>query len=185
MSAFSESVRLFVEGRRLEKVASSGFNVPVRKRYRKGWMLRVFVVLCLLGLLLPELALAGKYRQAAYITNLYFAERIASDEDSVQPERVFNRLRAGDPEVMAYMVLNLLLDRGEHQLEVDIMDREGTLFDKLKFDNVQASQDDWRYAATGQFGGELPEGGIFFRIYDSHDGGAKEVIGTVRLMTAH
>lgn len=140
--------------------------------------------ICLLILLLPGLTPAGKYRQAAYITNLYFADRIVAERDAVQPGRVFNQLKAGDPAVAAYLVLNLLLDRGEHRLEVDIMDREGTLFDKLEFDNVLANRDDWRYAATGQFGGALPEGGIFFRIYDSHDGGAKEVIGTARLMTA-
>lgn len=172
------------ESARLDKCGLSGFNVPASRCYSKELNLRKSVFICLLILLLPSLAGAGKYRQAAYITNLYFADQIVSERTSVQPERVFNQLKAGEPAVAAYLVLNLLLDRGEHQLEVDIMDREGTLFDKLEFDNVQADQDDWRYAATGRFGGELPEGGIFFRIYDSHDGGAKAVIGTVRLMTA-
>lgn len=146
--------------------------------------MRKSVFICLL-MLLPGLLVAGKYRQAAYISNLYFTDRIVTDDHSVQPERVLTRLKAGDSEVVAYLVINLLLDRGEHLLEVDIMDSEGTLFDKLKFDKVLANQDDWRYAATGRFGGELPEGGMFFRIYDSHEGGAKEVLGTVRLMTAH
>lgn len=146
--------------------------------------MRKFVFICLL-MLLPGLLAAGKYRQAAYISNLYFTDRIVTDDHSVQPEQVLTRLKAGDPEVVAYLVINLLLDRGEHRLEVDIMDSEGTLFDKLKFDKVLANQDDWRYAATGRFGGELPEGGMFFRIYNSHEGGAKEVLGTVRLMTAH
>ncbi|AKH20626.1 hypothetical protein [Sedimenticola thiotaurini] len=145
--------------------------------------MRKSVFICLL-VLLPGLVVAGKYRQAAYITNLYFADRIVSDNHSVQPEQVITRLKAGDPQVAVYLVINLLLDRGEHRLEVDIMDSEGTLFDKLKFDKVLANQDDWRYAATGRFGGELPEGGMFFRIYDSHEGGAKEVLGTARLMTA-
>ncbi len=146
--------------------------------------MRNLAVICLLGLLLPGFAGAGKYRQAAYVTNLYFANQITTEADSVQPDQVFNQLKAGDPGVSAFIVLNLLMDKGEHRFEVDILDKEGTLFDKLKFDSVLANQDDWRYTATGQFGGELPEGGIFFKIYDSHNAGAKEVIGTVRLMTA-
>ncbi|MCW8882756.1 MAG: hypothetical protein OQK42_02715 [Sedimenticola sp.] len=146
--------------------------------------MRTLAILCILGMLSPNLLLAGKYRQAAYLTNLYFANKLQQESGFVQPDKVFNKLKASDKDVGAFLVLNLVVEKGEHQLEVDILDRDGTLFDKLKFDPVLASQDDWVYTATGQFGGELPTGGIFFKIYDSHDGGAKEVIGTFRLMTA-
>ena len=166
---------------RLDKVDRLGFTPPAPRSYRPGWM--DVVGCCLLMLLFSGPVLSGKYRQAAYITNLYFTNQVVPEGEAVQPESVFNRLKAGDPGVSAFVVLNLLLDKGEHRVEVDILDKEGTLFDKLSFDSVLASQDDWRYIATGQFGGVLPEGGIFFRIYDSHDAGAKEVIGTARLMT--
>ncbi|MCW8943150.1 MAG: hypothetical protein OQL27_00165 [Sedimenticola sp.] len=135
-------------------------------------------------MLSTSVALAGKYRQPAYLTNLYFANKLQQEGGFVQPDKVFNKLKASDKDVGAYVVLNLVVDKGEHQVEVDILDKNGTLFDKLKFEPVLANQDDWTYTATGQFGGELPEGGIFFKVYDSHEGGVKEVIGTFRLMTA-
>jgi hypothetical protein len=146
--------------------------------------LRALVILCILGLLFPGLAVSGKYRQAAYLTNIYFANKLLQENGFVQPDKVFNKLRADDPDVGAYVVLNLVVEKGEHRVEVDILDRDGNLFDKLEFEPVLASQDDWAYTATGQFGGKLPDGGIFFKIYDSHEGGSKEVIGTFRLMTA-
>jgi hypothetical protein len=148
------------------------------------FILRALVILCILGLLSPGLAVSGKYRQAAYLTNIYFSNKLQQENGFVQPDKVFNKLKAGDPDVGAYVVLNLVVEKGEHRVEVDILDRDGTLFDKLEFEPVLANQDDWTYTATGQFGGNLPDGGIFFKIYDSHEGGAKEVIGTFRLMTA-
>jgi hypothetical protein len=39
------------------------------------------------------------------------------------------------------------------------------------------------YTATGRFGGKLPAGGVFFKVYGRHDGKARQVIGTFRLMT--
>lgn len=137
----------------------------------------------LVVLLLSTPLLAGKYRQTAYITNLRFSPQVEQGVDEPVP-RPFNRLKAGDPTLTAYLLLDLLLDAGEHRLQIDVLDSEGELFDRLVFDSVLAAEDDWRYAATGRFGGELPAGGLFFKVYDGLNGRPKEVIGTFRLLTA-
>ena len=145
--------------------------------------MKKYPVLFLLVLLLTGFPAHGKYRQAAYITNIYFANTLSSEDGFVQPDKVFNKLKANDPSVSVYMVLNLLVDRGGHSISVDFLDKSGSKFDHLAFDEVKATNNNWTYTATGRFGGELPSGGVFFKIYDSHDGGTKQVIGTFRLMT--
>lgn len=146
-------------------------------------MRKPFAVL-LLMLLLPGLVAAARYRQPAYITNVYFANQPERVDGFVQPDRVFNKLKAKDPNVVAYLVLNLVSDKGVHEVDIEILDRDGKRFDQLKFAPVTADRDDWSYTATGRFGGELPEGGIFFKIWDRLDKGERVNIGTFRLMTA-
>lgn len=142
-----------------------------------------FMLPGLLALLLSAPLPAGNYRQTGYITNFRFVpelEQAGEDADSAP----FNQLKAGDPAVVAYLLMDLVLDAGEHRLQVELLDREGELFDRLLFEDVQAAEDDWRYAVSGRFGGELPEGGLFFKVYDSLNDRPMEVIGTFRLLTA-
>jgi hypothetical protein len=146
-------------------------------------MKRLTVLFSLL-LILPGITFGGKYRQPAYITNFYFCNNPQRNENFVQPDQVFNQLRANDPALSAYIVLNLIADKGIHHLEVDILDQTGARFDGLKFNPVTAESDNWTYTATGRFGGSLPAGGIFIKVYDRVDKQTKEVIGTFRVMTA-
>lgn len=145
--------------------------------------LRSLALLCLSALLWPGAGLAGKFRQPAYITNLYFSDQLAAAESASPGPNIFNKLKAGDDDVSAYLLLDMVVDSGEHHVEIEILDSEGRLFDKLEFEPVLAAQDNWRFMGTGRFGGALPDGGLFFRVYDSHEGNAKAMIGTFRLMT--
>ncbi|MCP4995568.1 MAG: hypothetical protein GY934_17595 [Gammaproteobacteria bacterium] len=133
--------------------------------------------------MLPLVVTAGRYRQPAYITNSYFCDSPVRSDTFVQPDSVFNMLKANDPSVSAYMVLNLVADAGVHQLEVEILDSGGKHFDSLQFEKISATDNDWNYTATGRFGGSLPEGGLFFKVYDRHNDEEKMVIGTFRLVT--
>ena len=147
-------------------------------------MHKKIILFLIVLLLIPSLGYSGKYRQAAYVTNVYFCNNPQRAEGFVQPDTVFNKLKANDPSVVAHVVLNLVADKGSHEISMEILDSTGKAFDALKFSPITADSDDWTYTASGRFGGELPSGGIFFKVYDSHDGKNKEVIGTFRLMTA-
>ncbi|MES9877604.1 MAG: hypothetical protein ABW162_03975 [Candidatus Sedimenticola sp. PURPLELP] len=141
------------------------------------------VVLLLIGLLIPSLAAAWKYRQPAYISNAYFCNEPQKVDGFVQPDRVFNKLKANDPLVVAHLVLNMVAGKGQHVIEVDILNSHGKIFDTMKFQPVEAVKDNWTYTATGRFGGALPSGGLFFKIYNRHDNGARVELDTLRLMT--
>ncbi|MCG8429275.1 MAG: hypothetical protein MI754_18135 [Chromatiales bacterium] len=147
-------------------------------------MVKKLVLLLLIGLLLPGVSYSGKYRQPAYITNVYFCNSPQRADGFVQPDTVFNKLRANDPSVVAHVVINLVADKGTHEISMDILDAKGKPFDALKFSPIEADSDEWTYTATGRFGGSLPSGGVFFKVYDSHDKKNREILGTFRLMTA-
>lgn len=147
-------------------------------------MYRKKVITLIVLLLITSLAYAGKYRQPAYVTNIYFCNNPQRAEGFIQPDTIFNKLKANDPGVVAHVVLNLIADKGNHEVSVDILDSKGIVFDTLKFSPMTADSDDWTYTASGRFGGELPNGGVFFKVYDQHNNTGKEVIGTFRLMTA-
>lgn len=146
--------------------------------------MRKIVAAILLGLVFCNLVLAGKYRQPGYITNIYFCNNAQRRGDFIQPDRVFNKLKAGDSELSAIVVLNLVVDKGLHKLEIEILDKDGTLIDGLEFEQVKAEADNWTYTATGRFGGALPEGGIFFKVFDLYNSKKKVTLGTFRVMTA-
>ncbi|MCP3666799.1 MAG: hypothetical protein GY696_30595 [Gammaproteobacteria bacterium] len=133
--------------------------------------------------MLPLVVTAGRYRQPAYITNFYFSDSLVPSGTFIQPGNVFNALRANSPSVSAYVVLNLVADVGLHQLEVEILDSRGKHFDSLQFKKISATDNDWGYTVTGHFGGSLPEGGIFFKVFDRYNDEEKMVIGTFRLIT--
>ncbi|PLY16062.1 MAG: hypothetical protein C0631_04920 [Sedimenticola sp.] len=147
-------------------------------------MFKKLFLFLIIASLVSGLSYAGKYRQTAYVTNVYFCNNPQRTEGFVQPDTVFNKLKANDPTVVAHVVLNLVADQGVHEISMDILDAQGRAFDALKFSPITADSDDWTYTATGRFGGALPDGGIFIKVYDQHDNKNKEVIGTFRLMTA-
>ncbi len=141
------------------------------------------LVVGLLGLSLTCNVQAERYRLPAYITNLWFSPKPPLEAQDGSAAEVLNQLQAEDAEVSAYLMMDLLLAAGEHHLQVEILDSEGALFDRLSFERVAAAQDDWRFSASGRFGGGLPDGGVFLKVYDSLDGRGKELIGTFRLLT--
>lgn len=147
--------------------------------------MREVVAAILLGLLLCNLALAEKFSQPGYITNIYFCDNAQRKEGFIQPDRVFNKLKAGDAELSAEVVLNLIVDKGMHKLEIEMLDKDGAHFDSLNFDRVKAESDNWTYTATGRFGGALPAGGVFFKVFDRYDSEEKVSLGTFRVMTVN
>ena len=147
--------------------------------------MRDIVAAILLGILLPNLASTETSSQPSYITNIYFCDNAQRREGFIQPDRVFNKLKAGDANLSAEVVLNLIVDKGRHKLEIEIFDKNGSLIDKLKFEPVKADSDNWTYTATGRFGGALPEGGVLFKVFDHFNSEAKFLLGTFRMMTTN
>lgn len=134
--------------------------------------------------MLPSDSQAGRFRQTAYVTNAWFSGAIKGDPTFPQPQWLFNELKADSEAVKAYFVLNLLVDRGNHQISIEMLDRRGKRFDHMEFKPVDAEQNDWTYTVTGKVHGPLPDGGVFFRVLDSHNQQAPKVIGTFRLLTS-
>ena len=147
--------------------------------------MRKIVAAILLGILIFNLASAEKFSQPGYITNIYFCDNAQRREGFIQPDRVFNKLKAGDVQLSAEVVLNLIVDKGRHKLEIEILDSNGSLIDKLKFDQVKADSDNWTYTAAGRFGGALPSGGVFFMVFDIYNDNEKVLLGTFRMMTTN
>jgi hypothetical protein len=140
-------------------------------------------IITLITLLISVNVMAGQYKQSAYITNSYFTKSTVEIDGFSQPSSVFNMIRANDPSAGGKLVMNLLLDKGTHAIEIDMLDSKGTKFDAFKFNSQKADSDNYTFTITGSFGGRLGTNGIFFKAYTIHNGGEREHIGTIRLGT--
>ncbi|MCV6590636.1 MAG: hypothetical protein OIF57_16660 [Marinobacterium sp.] len=128
---------------------------------------------------------AGRYLKPAYITNAYFTNNIVDVGGFTQPDSVFNVLAANEAQASAMLVMNLLLDKGTHRIEIDILDADGNKIDELRFEPLEAAEDNWTYTLTGQFGGSYTPGGLFFKAYDRYNNNRRKRfhLGTLRLLT--
>lgn len=143
---------------------------------------RISLLTALLVTVFSTSAMAGRYRLPAYLNNLYFCDKMLKDETGFpQPDRVVMTIAAERP-VVTFFVLNLWADKGDHRLEIDFLDSSGKKFGTKKFDTITASADDKPIILGGRFGGEVPRGGIFLKIYDFHKG-KRFLLSTNRLMT--
>lgn len=143
---------------------------------------RIAVLTALLISAVSTSATAGRYKQPAYINNFYFCDGTIRDASGFpQPDRVVMTIAAERP-VVTYFVLNLWADKGKHRLEIDFLDVTGKKFGTKKFNTITASADDKPIVLGGRFGGEVPRGGIFLKIYDFHKG-KRYLLATNRLMT--
>jgi len=109
------------------------------------------------------------YKQNAYITNTYFCSNPVVIENFYQPDSIWNILKANNPSASGTIVLNLLVDKGTHTLEIDIINSQGKAFDWLKFNQIYATKDNYTYTLTGSFSGRFGAGGIFFKVFDIHN----------------
>ena len=125
---------------------------------------------------------AGRFKQSVYLSNAYFCNELKNDDGNLQPDRVFNVMKANESELRAAFVMNVIADEGVHNLEVDLLNNQAERFDRIKLQPVTADSDDFVYTAVAMFGGSMPPGGVFFKIFDVIDGKRKEV-ATVRIMT--
>ncbi len=153
------------------------------KKY-KGKFLKIVFFVIFVGLFLNSVAFAANYRQPSYITNIYFFNKPVKEGDTVHPAKVINQIQANNPKVKVNVKMNLVGDKGSHLLEVDILDKEArTISNVLKFDPWVASKDNELFTVNTWVGGNLPEGGIFLKVYDTLGSGNKTVIGVFRIMT--
>ena len=82
------------------------------------------------------------------------------------------------------MVVDLVGNKGTHNIELDIQNMKGEpASDTLKFSPWTALTDDMYFKITTTLGGNFPEGGVFFKVFDTLDNGQRTLIGTFRMMT--
>lgn len=146
----------------------------------------VFILLVTLAVQLPcQEANAGRYRQPAYVTNAYFTNYLVSTNKHTRTDRVINVIRAGYPDMLGNLVIDLITDKGTHHISIEILDRSGEVFESHDFQPALASRDNFIISLNFNYGGDFPSGGIFFKLYDKFESRDKTVIGTFRILSEH
>lgn len=144
--------------------------------------MKKFLIISLLALIaLP--AAAGRFRLPMYVTNTYFCNELKSEDGTVQPDRIFNVMKSGEEELRGAFVMNIIADKGVHNVEVDLLDKNTRKFDTIKLQPVEADGDNYVYTAVALFGGKMPKGGVFFKVYDTSESGKRYPIHTARMLT--
>ena len=142
---------------------------------------RLALALILLFALLSSASWAQRYRQPAYVTNAYFTNRLIQQGDYLRPEHIINVIRAEFEQTKGHFVLELIADKGTHVFSIDLLDRQGKKFGSRLFPETVADKHDFSVSVNLAYGGKLPVGGIFFKVYDQHNGGNKVGLGTFRV----
>ena len=143
----------------------------------------LILVALLASLFTPSDIEAGRYRQPAYVTNAYFTNRIIKSEDRIKPDAIINVIRADYQDTHGYMVLDLVADKGNHKFSIDLMDNASKVFEKHDFPPAVADKNNFVISLNLHYGGNLPDGGIFFRVNDQFESRGKTVIGTFRILS--
>lgn len=140
------------------------------------------MIFCLLLAATP--AFAGHFMQPAFISNFYICNNLIQKGTSQQPDAVLYAIRANAPNEAVLLVVDLVGNKGVHNLEVELLDMNGNQIPiALKFNAWTAPDDDSIGRLTNRIAGSFPTGGIFFKVYDSLDNGNKTLLGIFRMMT--
>ncbi|OGQ94628.1 MAG: hypothetical protein A2521_06300 [Deltaproteobacteria bacterium RIFOXYD12_FULL_57_12] len=142
------------------------------------------LVLFFFLLLAATPAFALNYKQPAFISNLYFCNNLVQKGNSLQPDTVVSTIAANDPKAAVHLVVDLVGNKGVHNLEVELLDMNGVQLPiTLKFKPWSAANDDSIFRLTNRLAGTFPAGGIFLKVYDTLDNGNKTLLGVFRTMT--
>lgn len=141
-------------------------------------------LIILVPLLLTAFGLqAGKYRQPAYVTNAYFTNRLVQQSGTTRPDHIISTIRSEFSFSRGHFVVDLLADKGRHQIEIQMLDTDGKVFDKHALEGTLAEKDNSLISINLVYGADLPDGGIFLKIIDQHEGKPAVTLGTFRIYT--
>jgi len=143
----------------------------------------IFRIIALLILFSASVVKADRYRQPAYVTNAYFTDNLISEGNQSKPNHIVNVVRSHYKDTRGYLVLDLIIDKGTHFISIDILDSEGRKFESYDFPRAVADKNDFILSLNLHYGGDLPDGGIFFKLYDKFENKGKTVLGTFRILT--
>ena len=143
----------------------------------------IFWIITLLMLSSTSVVKADRYRQPAYVTNAYFTDNLISEGNQSKPNHIVNVVRAGFKDTRGYLVLDLIIDKGTHFISIDLLDSEGKKFESHDFPRAVADKNDFMLSLNLHYGGDLPDGGIFFKLYDKFGNKGKTVLGPFRILT--
>jgi hypothetical protein len=152
-------------------------------KHRQIYLKSVIVTVCFI-LFLPALTKSANYLQPAFITNIYLTNSLVQKGNTLQPDIIVNALRTNDPQAVTHLVIDLVGNKGVHNLEVEIIDMNGRLVSPvLKLNSWTAENNDAYFRVTTRLSGRFPEGGVFFKIFDTLDSGSKTMLGLFRVLT--
>jgi len=143
----------------------------------------IFWIIVFLVLPSSHVAEAGRYRQPAYVTNAYFTNKLISEGNQSRPDHIVNVVRARYKDTRGYLVLDLIIDKGTHFISIDLLDNEGRKFETHDFPRAIADKNDFILSLNLYYGGDLPDGGIFFKLFDKFENKGKTALGTFRILS--
>ena len=152
-------------------------------RCRKN-ILKQFVFVLLFILFAPTLAGALNYTQPAFISNFYLTNKFVKIGNAVQPDRVLNALMADNPKEAAHIVVDFVGNKGIHNPEIEILDMNGRMYtDIIKVEPVTVKSDGGFFRIAPRVSGRFPEGGVYFKVFDTLDSGSRILLGMFGVMT--
>lgn len=131
---------------------------------------------------MSALAAAADLPQPAYPTNVYFTDQVTAADHAIQPGTVINVLPANQAQPLGYLVIDLIMQSGHHQLAAEIVDHQGKSHGDLVFDPIQANRDPFVYTAVGILAGPFPPGRLYFKISDQLDDQPPRAIGALSIL---
>ena len=147
-------------------------------------LLNISILISLLLLSIPTSVTAADYDQPAFISNIYFTYKVAQKGKGIKPDLIVNAIRANSTQTAIQLVVDLVGDKGTHKLEVEILNmKELRISDPIKFSSWTAAADNMYFKLTTNIKGSFPDGGVFFKVYDTLDAREKALIGVFRMMT--
>ena len=64
------------------------------------------------------------------------------------------------------MVLDLIMDKGEHHIGIELLDSADQIFESRALQTAVENKDNYIASLNLYYGGNLPAGGVFFKLYD-------------------
>ncbi len=146
--------------------------------------LRYLLTAALLFTMLSSPAFSSKYIQPAYITDLLFSTDVEKKGNIYLPKGVLIKMKAGNASTRIYMLMHIVMDKGLHKIVVKMLGDRGKQFRVLELDPVKSNRDNSIFHLLSSIEGPLPEGSIFFKVFDNHENKGDKALGTFRLLTS-
>ncbi|MEO5364464.1 MAG: hypothetical protein H7838_12690 [Magnetococcus sp. DMHC-8] len=129
---------------------------------------------------------APAFRQPAYITNAYFSDQVAEDDEGgVRPLSMVKVLHNQPSGLLGYLILDLLLIKpGVHAFRVEIISQQGDKVGEMAYPAVPTFKAGTLplYTAAMPISGHFSPGLWFFKVFDRINNGTWYALDTFSIM---